>query len=198
MPRDKRIRVEQAERHVEVLLSRPDRLNALDAIMRDELVCALRAIIADPDPVTVCLFGEGSSFCSGGDLDEFGSTPTGGSGHLLRLNRNLPSLLREMSDRLIVGVHGFCIGAGIELAAFAGRVVAADDSRFRLPEVQMGLVPGSGGTVSIPRRVGRPRALWLMVTGTEIDAATARNWGLVDEVVPASELRSRVRNEVRA
>ena len=190
--------MERAERHLEVVLSRPERHNALDAVMRDDLVCALRAIIADTDPVPICLLGDGPSFCSGGELTEFGTTPHGGKGHLMRLSRSVPSLLLEVSHRLVAGVHGWCIGAGIEMAAFADRVIAADDSRFRLPEVQMGLVPGAGGTVSIPRRIGRPRAMWLMVTGAEIDAFTAREWGLVDQVVPADELRSRVRREVGA
>jgi enoyl-CoA hydratase/carnithine racemase len=79
-------------------------------------------------------------------------------------------------------VHGACVGAGVELPAFAGRVVARPDARFRLPEVAMGLVPGAGGTVSIPRRIGRQATALLALTGDTIDAPTALALGLVDEI----------------
>ena len=77
-------------------------------------------------------------------------------------------------------VHGPCAGAGIELAAFAGTVVAEAGTTFRLPEVGMGLIPGAGGTVSIPRRIGRWRTLYLALTGQPLDVATALAWGLAD------------------
>ena len=83
-------------------------------------------------------------------------------------------------------MHGACVGPGIELPAYAGRVVAASDTRVRLPEVAMGLVPGAGGTVSIPRRIGRWRTFYLSLSGEYLDAATALAWGLVDEVVDVS------------
>jgi enoyl-CoA hydratase/carnithine racemase len=74
------------------------------------------------------------------------------------------------------------VGAGVEMAAFAGRLVAAPEVFFHLPEVEMGLVPGAGGTVSVPRRIGRWRAAWMTLTGARVDAATALEWGLVDEI----------------
>jgi enoyl-CoA hydratase/carnithine racemase len=79
-------------------------------------------------------------------------------------------------------VHGACIGAGIEVPAFAGRVLAAPDAYVMLPEVSMGLVPGAGGTVSITGRIGRWRTAWLALTGSRLDAHTALSWGLVDEI----------------
>ncbi len=79
-------------------------------------------------------------------------------------------------------VHGACVGAGVELPAFAARVVAREDATFELPELSMGLVPGAGGTVSLPRRIGRQRTAWLCLTGARIDARAALAWGLVDEV----------------
>jgi enoyl-CoA hydratase/carnithine racemase len=81
-----------------------------------------------------------------------------------------------------VFAHGACVGAGTEITAYAGTVVAAPDAFFALPEVRMGLVPGAGGSVSVPRRVGRWRAAWLMLTGDRLPAGTALRWGLVDEV----------------
>ena len=93
-------------------------------------------------------------------------------------------LLDRFGARATAVVHGACIGAGTELAAFSARVEAAPDARFCLPEVAMGLVPGAGGTVSVTRRVGRQRAALLALTGGTIDAHTALQWGLIDTVVP--------------
>jgi enoyl-CoA hydratase/carnithine racemase len=87
-----------------------------------------------------------------------------------------------MSDRVTANIHGACMGSGIEIAAFAHRVVAHPDTRLALPEVGMGLVPGAGGTVSLPRRVGRHRTALLALSGATIDAPTALRWGLVDAV----------------
>jgi enoyl-CoA hydratase/carnithine racemase len=78
--------------------------------------------------------------------------------------------------------HGACVGAGVELAAFAGHVKATPDAFFQLPEVSMGLIPGAGGTVSITRRIGRQRTAWMALTGGRVDAATALEWGLIDDI----------------
>ena len=83
---------------------------------------------------------------------------------------------------MTVRAHGACVGAGTEITAFAGRVIAAPDAFFALPEVRMGLVPGAGGSVSVPRRIGRWRAAWLMLTGERLTAETALRWGLADEI----------------
>jgi enoyl-CoA hydratase/carnithine racemase len=79
-------------------------------------------------------------------------------------------------------VHGACIGAGAELPAFVGRVVAAEGTFFQLPELSMGLVPGAGGTASLPRRIGRQRTAWMALSGERVDVETALRWGLVDEI----------------
>jgi enoyl-CoA hydratase/carnithine racemase len=91
--------------------------------------------------------------------------------------------LHLVRDRVTFNVHGGCVGAGLERPAFAGRVVAGADATFHLPEVGMGLVPGAGGTASIPHRSGGQRTAWLAITGAALDAATALDWGLVDAVV---------------
>ena len=79
-------------------------------------------------------------------------------------------------------IHGSTFGGGIEMAAFAGRVVAGPDTRIALPEVSLGLIPGAGGTASLTRRIGRQRTAALGLLGTVIDASTALEWGLVDEL----------------
>jgi hypothetical protein len=164
-----------------VVLNRPRLHNSYNAAMRDALVDALVVAAADP-AVQVEISGAGRSFCAGGDLAEFGSFGDTASAHLIRSSANAAPYLLALADRVVVRVHGACVGAGIELAAFANRVRAHPDAFFQLPEVSVGLVPGAGGTVSITRRVGRQRTAWLALTGARIDAATAQSWGLVDAI----------------
>jgi enoyl-CoA hydratase/carnithine racemase len=114
----------------------------------------------------------------------------------VRLRRSLAWRFAELGPRMVVGLHGACLGAGIELPAFAHRLVAADDAVIGLPEGSLGLIPGAGGTVSIRHRIGSGRTLDLIVSGRHIDAATAHSWGLVDEVVPRSELETRLQQLV--
>lgn len=165
---------------LEVVLNRPTRRNAYDRRMRDALVEALHLAALDDSISRVVLTGAGPAFCSGGDLDEFGTAPDPVTAHLVRTRAGAGRLFHELRDRIQVRVHGACVGSGIELPAFAGTVLAAPDTTFRLPEVGMGLIPGAGGTVSIPRRIGRWRTLYLAVTGSVLDAPTALAWGLVD------------------
>jgi enoyl-CoA hydratase/carnithine racemase len=178
-----------AERRDDVLrltLNRPHVRNAVSAELRAALCEALAVACADPSVRTVELRGAGPSFCSGGDLDEFGTLPDPLTAHLARTSRSPARLLAAVAERTVAYVHGACAGAGIELAAFARRVVADPGAVFSLPELGLGLVPGAGGTVSIPRRVGRHRTMWLAMVGDALDAATARRWGLVDELAPVA------------
>ena len=150
--------------------------------MRDGLAEAFALALADPSIERIVWRGEGSSFCSGGDLDEFGSFPDPAAAHAIRMTRSPALLLSRLADRVEVDVQGACLGAGAELPAFTGRVVADEDAFFGLPELSLGLVPGAGGTASLPRRIGRQRTAWLGLSGARLDAATALDWGLVDEV----------------
>ena len=113
---------------------------------------------------------------------EFGSHPDPVTAHAVRSARNAGRLLSHCRNHVRAEVHGACVGAGAELSAFAAFVVAKPDAFFQLPELSMGLVPGAGGTVSIPRRVGRQRAAYMALTGVRVDARTALDWGLVDSV----------------
>lgn len=176
-----RVRVERDGHQLTVTLTRPDRHNALDVAMRDQLLDALAVAEADPS-LKLVLRGEGPSFCSGGDLDEFGTAPSPPEAHEIRLRRSIGAVLHRLSGRTTVAVHGRCVGSGVELPAFAGRLVSGPDATFELPELSMGLIPGAGGTVSLPRRIGRHRTAWMAFTGRRIDARTAHSWGLVDEI----------------
>jgi enoyl-CoA hydratase/carnithine racemase len=171
-----------------VTLNRPHRHNAITAGLRDGLHDALALAVVDDSIRHVVLRGAGPSFCSGGDLAEFGSRPDPASAHVVRLARSPARLLNRLRDRLTVYVHGSTLGGGIEMAAFADRIVADPAATFGLPEVAIGLIPGAGGTISLPRRIGRQRTAALGITGRSIDTATALEWGLVDAVSPRSEL----------
>jgi hypothetical protein len=165
-----------------VTLNRPAVHNAFSMAMRDQLIEALGIAQADPS-LRVVLDGAGPSFCSGGDLEEMGSRPDPATAHVVRLRRSVGVILASMANRVEARIHGACMGAGIELPAFVNRVVARRDAKIGLPEVDLGLIPGAGGTVSVSRRAGRHRAAWLALSGKTVDAETALSWGLVDEVV---------------
>ena len=165
-----------------VTLNRPHVHNAFNAAMRDALVEAFTVALSDYAVGTIELTGNGPSFCSGGDLSEFGTTDDPVHAHLIRTARSVGAAMHQLQDRLTVRVHGSCIGAGVELPAFARRVAADKGTTFRLPEVGMGLIPGAGGTVSLPRRIGRERTLLLALSGIALPAADAERWGLVDSV----------------
>jgi enoyl-CoA hydratase/carnithine racemase len=186
-----RVRVDDAHGHHVVTLTRGARHNALDTRLRDQLDAAL-ADVAARDARPIIVRGDGPSFCSGGDLDEFASFPDPATAHVIRLSRSLAWRFHQLERRLVVGLHGACLGAGLELPAFAARVVATDDARLGLPELGLGLVPGAGGTVSIPRRASRRVLLTLLWDGEPIDPYRAKRWGLVDEVVPPTRLDDRL------
>lgn len=173
--------VERDAARTTITLSRPHRHNAVDTALAEELVEALTQALDRPDD-SVILRGAGPSFCSGGDLDDFGRRPDPAIAHVARLARSAGHLVSLMRERVHVELHGACMGAGIELPAFAGRLTARPDCRISLPEIGLGLVPGAGGTVSLPRRIGRHRTALLALTGDVIDAATAMAWGLVDAI----------------
>jgi hypothetical protein len=179
-----RVRVSRTGDQLRITLARPGRRNAVDAAMRDALVAALQLAEWDTG-LTVTIDADGPNFSAGGDLDEFGSTADPATAHLVRVAAGAGRILHGLRDRVSVSVHGDCIGAGLELPAFAGCVVGAPDSRFRLPEIAMGLIPGAGGTVSLPRRIGRARTAWLALSGDPIDVHTAAAWGLVDQLLDA-------------
>lgn len=176
-----RVRLRRDANTLGVTLTRPARRNAVDTRMRHELLEALTVATAAPD-LHVEVDAEGPGFCAGGDLDEFGTARDPADAHLVRVGGAVGQRIHELRKRISFAVHGACVGAGIEMAAFAGHVTATPDAYFALPEIELGLIPGAGGTVSIPRRIGRQRTLWLAVTGNRLDARIALAWGLIDAI----------------
>jgi enoyl-CoA hydratase/carnithine racemase len=166
---------------IQIRLNRPDSRNAFDAGMRDALCEAFEFALEHPDAPPVVLTGAGPAFSAGGDLDEFGRADDPGRAHLIRTLRSPARLAQALGGRLTARLHGACVGAGIEIPAAAARVTASAGAFFRLPEVSMSLIPGAGGTASIPHRISRQRACYMAISGADIDLATALAWGLVDE-----------------
>jgi enoyl-CoA hydratase/carnithine racemase len=176
------VRLQRNDDRLDLVLDRPERGNAFSADLRQALVEALRLAELDPSLTRVRLSGKGRHFSTGGDLDEFGTSPDPGSAHVIRLDQSAGLAVHRIRDRVEARLHGRCIGAGVEVPAFASRVRAAPGTTFQLPELELGLVPGAGGTVSIPARIGRWRTAYLVLSGIVLDVATAKDWGLIDAV----------------
>jgi len=176
------VAIERNDGTIMITLDRPHRHNAITTRMRDELCEALTIAVVDDSVREVILRGNGPSFCSGGELSEFGLRQDAATAHITRLAQSPARLLHRLRDRVTAEIHGATLGGGIEMAAFAQRVIARRDTMIGLPEVGLGLIPGAGGTVSLPRRIGRQRTAALALTNRRIDAETALSWGLVDEL----------------
>jgi len=168
---------------VRATLNRPEQGNSLSVEMRDALVEVLELVSLDNSIERLELRAAGRCFSTGGELREFGLASDPADAHRIRSIHSPGRLLAGIAARVHCTVHGACIGSGIELPAFAGRVTALGRTFFQLPELQMGLIPGAGGCVSISRRIGRQRTAWLALSGRRINARTALEWGLVDETV---------------
>lgn len=171
-----------------VLLDRPAVLNALDVRMRDELDEVLWAVDDDPEVRVLVLRGRGRAFCAGGDLAEFGAAPSPVAARAVRWRRDVWGRLLALRAVTVAAVHGWTVGSGFEMALLCDLIVAASDARFALPETGRGMIPGVGGTQTLPRRVGIGRALDAALTGRVLGARAAATAGIVHAVVPRSQL----------
>lgn len=167
---------------IEAVLNRPATRNAITVEMRDALVELLQLLTLDDSIRTLSLAAKGACFSAGGELREFGQAPDPATAHWVRTRHSPARLLAQHRDKVTCYVHGACIGSGIELPAFAHRLVAHRKTFFHLPELELGLIPGAGGTYSIARRIGRQRTALMVLGGRRVNAATALSWGLVDEL----------------
>jgi enoyl-CoA hydratase len=165
-----------------ITLNSPENRNALSVPMRDALTNAFKLVAMDDTIEAAEVRGNGPCFSAGGDLTEFGKLANPAAAHAIRLTRMPARYLAPCADRYTFRLHGACIGAGIELPAFAGRLAATSETVFQLPEVAMGLIPGAGGCVSIPRRIGRQRTAYMAILGERFSANDALAWGLIDAI----------------
>ncbi len=183
-PTEPPVLLSRTDTRLDIRLNRPARRNAISIELRDALVEAFQLVAADPSITGARVTGAGRCFSIGGDLDEFGTVADPATGHVIRSLRLPARALLDCGSRISFHLHGACIGAGIELPAFAQRITAAPDTFFQLPELRFGLIPGAGGCISLPRRIGRQRTAWLALSGRRISARQALDWGLIDAILP--------------
>ncbi len=172
-----------------LVLNRPEALNAIDNQMAEELSAACRELAADPSVWVAIFRGDGErAFCAGADLKARKDFTPEQWQSQRQLFRGMFTRVRDVPQPLIAAVHGFALGGGTELAMLADFIVASDDAVFGLTEVRLGIIPGGGGTQSLPRLIGRQRAKEWIYTARRVPAAEAHALGLVSHVVPRPEL----------
>lgn len=171
-----------------VTLNRPAALNAINVQVRDDLVQILPAIAIDDEVRVAIIRGAGRAFSAGADVTEFGTAPSPVEAKRIRQLRPVWQLLASCPKPLIAAIHGYAIGAGVELAALCDLRLAAAGTVFAVPEVTLGLIPGAGGSQTLPRVVRPGWAREAILTGERFDAAKALAIGLVNHVVPTDRL----------
>jgi len=173
-----------------ITVNRPDRLNALNAATVDDLRHALLELRHDDGVRAVVITGAGEkAFIAGADIAELSQQRPLEAKITAQRGQHVFDLVETLGKPVIAAINGFALGGGCELAMACTLRIAADTARFGQPEINLGLIPGYGGTQRLARLVGRGRALELLLRGHQIDAAEAFRIGLVDRVVPAAELR---------
>ncbi len=173
-------------------INRPDKLNALNIATRQSIIDHLRELEDDRDVRVVILTGAGEkAFIAGADISEFEGRSPVDQFNVMR-GPNAFEATASFSKPLIASINGFCLGGGCEIAMACDIRIAADTARLGQPEINLGLIPGGGGTQRLPRLVGLGTAFKLLYTGAIIKADEALRIGLVDEVVPAESLAKRV------
>ena len=188
------IQVEHDGEVLVVTVNRPKVLNALNSQTVDELRQAMTAAAGDETVRCIVLTGAGErAFVAGADINELAEqTPVGGSAHAQR-GQALLDLIERLGKPVIAAINGYALGGGCELAMACTFRVASDAAKLGQPEINLGIMPGYGGSQRLPRLVGKGRALEMLLTGNQIGAAEAHRIGLVNRVVPASDLMTEVR-----
>jgi enoyl-CoA hydratase len=172
-----------------VTLNRPEVLNRYNLKMRDELYQVLTAIRDDPGVLIAIFKGAGErAFCVGADLTEFGTAPSPIIARQVRWERDIWGLFSSLKQPLIAAVHGYVLGSGMEIALLCDIRIASEETVFGLPEVSLGMIPAAGGTQTLPRAIGKCKALQILLAGDRIDAQEALRVGLVNMVVSREEL----------
>jgi enoyl-CoA hydratase len=177
-----------------ITINRPKVLNALNAPTLDELRRAVLELKRDDAVRAIVLTGAGDkSFVAGADINELAvQSPVSGREHALA-GQHVFDLIENLGKPVLAAINGFALGGGCELAMACTLRLAADTAKLGQPEINLGILPGYGGTQRLPRLVGKGRALAIMLTGAPISAADAERIGLVNRVVPAAELMAEAR-----
>lgn len=179
-----------------ITINRPDKLNALNKTVIEELGQAINEVINNPEIRSAVITGSvGKAFVAGADISEFASLDASGGKALAQKGQDLVFSKIETSPKpIIAAVNGFALGGGCELAMSCHFRIAADNAKFGQPEVNLGLIPGYGGTQRLVQLIGKGRAMELLMTGNMIDATTALQYGLVNHVVSQEELLTKAKS----
>ncbi|MFN6201921.1 MAG: enoyl-CoA hydratase/isomerase family protein [Acidobacteriota bacterium] len=185
------ILIERNDRLAIITINRPDKLNALNIRTREELSDALDELRDDPAIRVVIITGAGEkAFIAGADISEFEGRTAIEQRAVMRA-RNIFTTAEEFPKPLIAMINGFCLGGGNELAMCCDLRIASEKARFGQPEINLGIIPGGGGTQRLTRLIGEGRSMQMILTGEMIDAEEAQRIGLVNEVHPFAELREK-------
>ena len=178
-----------------ITINRPDKLNALNKTVFDELNLALDQVEKDPAVRSVIITGSGTkAFVAGADISEFSDLNNGQAMELAKRGQDTFARIENSSKPIIAAVNGFALGGGCELAMACHFRIASENAKFGQPEVNLGLIPGYGGTQRLTQLIGKGRSLELLMSGNMIDAPTAHHYGLVNLVVPQEELMTKTKS----
>ncbi len=169
-------------------LNRLRRRNAYSVQMRDDFAADLSAVADDAEARALLITGEGPAFCAGADLSEFGTAPSQDAARRARWQRDVWGQLIGLDKPIVVAVHGYCIGSGVEIMLLGDVRIAASGTILAMPETRLGLIPAAGGTQTLPRNAGPSNAMDLLLTGRRFGADDALRWGLVSRVVAPDAL----------
>jgi enoyl-CoA hydratase len=174
----------------QITINRPSKLNALNVVTIQELHNAFKNLESKEEVCVIIITGEGEkAFVAGADISEFAHFSVEEGAQLAAQGQELLfDFVENLKTPVIAAVNGFALGGGLELAMACHFRVASDNAKMGLPEVSLGVIPGYGGTQRLPQLIGKGRAMELIMTAGMIDAETAKNYGLVNHVVPQSEL----------
>lgn len=180
---------EKSDNIAYITLNRPQVLNVYNMQMRDELYQILHAVKEDDEIMIAILQGTGDkAFCAGADLSEFLTAPTTAMARQVRWERDVWGLFLSLPQPVIGALHGYVLGSGIEMALCCDLRIASEDAKFGLPETGLGIIPAAGATQTLPRVVGPAKALEMLLTTRLVDAEEACTLGLVNKVVPNTQL----------
>jgi enoyl-CoA hydratase len=189
----KNIKFEIKEGYALITLNRPDKLNALNYEVFSELDSAVNQIELNDEINLLIITGEGEkAFAAGADIKELHQSDKNSGLHFSQHGTNVMNRIENLKIPVIAAVNGFALGGGCELAMACHMRFASDNAKFGQPEVNLGIIPGYGGTQRLPKLVGKAKAMELILTGNMIAADEAKSLGLVNEVFPQSELYQKV------
>jgi enoyl-CoA hydratase len=174
----------------QITINRPSKLNALNVATIQELHNAFETLEINYEVNVIIVTGEGEkAFVAGADISEFANFSVEEGAQLAAQGQELLfDFVENLKKPVVAAVNGFALGGGLELAMACHFRIASDNAKMGLPEVSLGVIPGYGGTQRLPQLVGKGRAMEMIMTAGMIDAETAKNYGLVNHVVPQSEL----------